>query len=88
MNGKRTNSNRSCPALTSFMLEGGSYLDICLCAGIRVTAFYNYVYNCIDAILSCEELRYSFPSNADGTEKAAAGFKACSTNGIIILAHS
>jgi DDE superfamily endonuclease len=64
-------------------LGGGSYLDIRLCAGISITAFYNSVYRCIAAILHCEQLRYSLPATADEIEEAESAFKAHSTGGVI-----
>ena len=64
-------------------LGGGSYLDIRLCAGISIATFYRVCYQCVEAILCCAELSYSFPSTAEEFEDAAKGFRECSSNGVI-----
>ena len=45
-------------------LSGGSYLDICLSAVIRIPSFYRCAYDAlIDAILLCNSLAVSFPTS-------------------------
>ena len=56
-------------------LDGGSYLDMRLSAGISKAAFYNYIYNCMDAILDSEDLPYKFPSTMKELYEWAQGFE-------------
>jgi hypothetical protein len=60
-------------------LAGGSYLDIRLSAGISVPSFYRILHLCIDGILRCEEMSFSFPSTNEQFQEIADGFKALST---------
>jgi DDE superfamily endonuclease len=64
-------------------LAGGSYLDIRLSAGISITSFHFCLHKCIDAILMCDELAYSFPNTIDDIQQAANDFRSKSTNGVI-----
>jgi hypothetical protein len=57
-------------------LAGGSYLDIRLSAGISVPSFYRILHLCIDGILRCKELSFSFPStNGEQLQEIADGFR-------------
>jgi hypothetical protein len=60
-------------------LAGGSYLDIRLSAGISVPSFYRILHLCIDGILRCKELSFSFPSTNEQLQEIADGFKTLST---------
>jgi hypothetical protein len=64
-------------------LAGGSYLDIRLSAGISVPSFYRIVHVCINAIVKCEDLSFSFPSTDDELQEIADGFRALSTKEVI-----
>ncbi len=64
-------------------LAGGSYLDICILAGISRASFYTCVHKCIDSILSCETLGYHFPTTAYDIIEAADDFKDHSTEEVI-----
>ena len=64
-------------------LGGGSYLDIRLSAGISIPSFYRCAYACIDAILLCDSLAFSFPTSPEDLQTAANGFKNISSNGVI-----
>ena len=64
-------------------LDGGSFIDIRLSAGISPAHFYTSVYKCMDAILGSEELSYKFPSTAKELEEAAQGFELLSTQAAI-----
>ena len=41
------------------------------------------MYKCVDAILQCDELSYSFPTSDEDTAKAAADFQQLSTSKVI-----
>ena len=64
-------------------LGGGSYLDVRLCAGISIPYFYTCVYRCVDAILSCDRLKYKFPETVEEIEQAASSFAEMSTHEVI-----
>lgn len=64
-------------------LSGGSYLDVRVCAGISTTSFYKGVYACVNAILQCDGLSYSFPSDNASIAAAAMEWKEYSTSGIV-----
>lgn len=64
-------------------LSGGSHHDIRVIAGISKAAFYHYAHRCIDAIIHCDELSFTFPKTPLEIERAALGFKAISLNGIM-----
>jgi hypothetical protein len=64
-------------------LSGGSYLDIRLCAGLSKSSFYFCVHKCVEAILLCDELAYSFPTSDDDIRQASKDFRECSTNNVI-----
>jgi DDE superfamily endonuclease len=64
-------------------MAGGSYLDIRLCAGVSKSSFYLCVYRCIDAILQCKELAYSFPTENESIKIAANEWKELSSSGVI-----
>ena len=61
-------------------LAEGSYLDVCLTAGISVPSFYRLLYGCVDLILESEELEYKFPTDF---EEATENFTAISLNSAI-----
>jgi hypothetical protein len=56
-------------------LAGGAYLDIRISAGLSIPSFYRCVHKCIDAILLCDDLAYSFPTQHEDIEMAAKEFK-------------
>ena len=64
-------------------LGGGSYLDIRLSAGISIPSFFRCVHACINAIVLCESLTFSFPTTEADLQAAADGFKSISSNGVI-----
>ena len=64
-------------------LGGGSYLDIRLSAGISVPSFYRCVHACINAIVLCESLAFSYPTTETEMQAAADGFRNISSNGVI-----
>ncbi len=64
-------------------LGGGSYHDICISAGISISSLYLCVHKCIDVVLACDQLAYSFPTGDHEVQKAANDFKQCSTYGVI-----
>ena len=64
-------------------LGGGSYLDIRLSAGISTASFYVCVHKCMDVIMSCNQLAYSFPTTAHEIQQAVEDFKQHCTNGVI-----
>jgi len=64
-------------------LAGGSYLDLKISTGISQTAFYHYIYKCMDAILASTELAYMFPETEQELNEAAHGFTTMSSHGAI-----
>ena len=64
-------------------LAGGSLRDIRLVVGISSKSFYGVVYQCVNAILKCDELQYNFPTSNEDVSKVASDFSAISANGLI-----
>ena len=64
-------------------LAGGSHLDIRMSAGISVASFYACIYKCVDAVLQCNQLAISFPSNDEEVSVSARHFQSLSSSGVI-----
>jgi len=64
-------------------LAGEIYLDLKISTGISQTAFYHYIYKCMDAILASTELAYKFPETEQELNEAAHGFTTLSSHGAI-----
>jgi hypothetical protein len=64
-------------------LAGGSYSDIRVVAGCSRAAFYQYIYECVDAIILCPQLAYHFPTSNEEISKAASDFEEISYNDAI-----
>jgi DDE superfamily endonuclease len=60
---------------------GGRPEDIALVHGVSHTEVFNSVWMVVDAVLSCEELVFAFPSDHSEQLATAAGFKTRSQPG-------
>jgi DDE superfamily endonuclease len=65
-------------------IAGGSYIDIHDISGVSVSSFYRILGRCMNAILECDALKYTFPQTPEEISTAAEGFKAISTNNFLI----
>ena len=64
-------------------LAGGSYHDIRTNAGMSIMSFYRCVRRGIDAINSCPEFRFVFPTSMDELITAAHDFHELSSHGVL-----
>ena len=66
-------------------LSGGSYIDICLSAGISHSSFYRCIHSAMNAILSINQIsNLSFPPDASSISSLADDFKDISGTGGIL----
>jgi hypothetical protein len=88
--GKKKNRNGSTNGLVTTVaplsmairyFAGGRPEDIALVHGVSHTEVFNSVWMVVDAVLSCEELKFSFPSDHKEQRAIAAGFKTRSQPG-------
>ena len=64
-------------------LAGDSYLDIWHLAGILFPLFYQIMHKYIIAILCCDALSYSFPTEKEKVVDTIKEFKVLSSHGVI-----
>jgi hypothetical protein len=62
-------------SMTIRYFAGGRPGDISLVHGVSHTQVFNSVWMVVDAVLSCEELAFSFPSDHDKQLEIVEGFK-------------
>lgn len=64
-------------------LAGGSYSDIYMYVGISKSSFFRIIWQTIDAIVNCPEMKMKFPQSAEECVRAAAEFATISRGGAI-----
>ena len=76
---KRCNNIRSELKLHCLIrcLAGGMYLYIRFHINVATSKFYSYAYATMRAIMMCDDLSYSFPTDIDEIETSSSKFSQC-----------